>query len=284
MEVLRPDDAAGFLRLAGPLLERDEARNQLPLGIAGTLSANPDAYDVVRYWVVHDEGAAVAAALRAEPYDLVLGDADSEAALDALVRAVSEDDPGLPGVVGNVPHIRRVASALAGADREPEAVLSQGVYGLTSVADVERAPGSRRVAAGGDHDLLMEWMEAFLLEAVPEPQDHLARLERTVRTRLGSDVAGFWFWQDRGAPVSLSGYSGPTTTGIRVGPVYTPPEHRGRGYATTLVADQSRWLLEQGHRACFLFTDLTNPTSNRIYERIGYQRMCDSLVFRFRDR
>ena len=74
MEVLRPDDAPSFLRLAGPLLERDEARNQLPLGIAGTLSEHPDAYDLVRFWVVVHQGAPVAAALRTEPYNLVLAD------------------------------------------------------------------------------------------------------------------------------------------------------------------------------------------------------------------
>ena len=82
--------------------------------------------------------------------------------------------------------------------------------------------------------------------------------------------------------MSLAGFAGPTPTGIRVGPVYTPPEHRRRGYAKTLVAALSRWLLEQGHRGCFLFTDLANPTSNRIYTDIGYERVCDALEFRFR--
>ena len=70
--------------------------------------------------------------------------------------------------------------------------------------------------------------------------------------------------------------------GIRIGPVYTPPEHRRRGYATTLVADLSAWLLERGHRACFLYTDLANPTSNRIYVEIGYERVCDAMEFVFR--
>jgi hypothetical protein len=82
--------------------------------------------------------------------------------------------------------------------------------------------------------------------------------------------------------MSLAGFSGPTPTGIRIGPVYTPPELRRRGYATTLVADLSAWLLERGHRACFLYTDLANPTSNRIYVEIGYERVCDAMEFVFR--
>lgn len=284
MEVIRPADASAFLELAGPLLGTDEARNQLPLGIAGTLVEHPDAYDVVRFWVVREDGVPVAAALRTEPFNLVLGDPVSETAMDALLGAVANDDPGNPGVVGNEPHVRRAAGTLAAAvDREPEGVLFQGVYELTSVADVPRAAGSSRVADVNDGGLLVTWLRAFLEEAVPEPETDLARVERTVKTRLDADDAGFWLWQDHDEPVSLSGYGGPTTTGIRIGPVYTPPEHRGRGYATTLVADQSRWLLERGHRACFLFTDLTNPTSNRIYTRIGYERVCESTVFRFRE-
>jgi uncharacterized protein len=107
-------------------------------------------------------------------------------------------------------------------------------------------------------------------------------MERTLESRFGIESAGFWFWRDGGRPVSLAGFSGPTPTGIRIGPVYTPPGLRRRGYATTLVADLSAWLLERGHRACFLYTDLANPTSNRIYVEIGYERVCDAMEFVFR--
>ena len=106
-------------------------------------------------------------------------------------------------------------------------------------------------------------------------------MERNLESRYGGEGGGFWLWEDRGDPVSLSGFSGPTPNGIRIGPVYTPPEHRKHGYATTLVADLSAWLLEHGHRACFLYTDLANPTSNRIYVEIGYERVCDAMEFSF---
>ena len=82
-------------------------------------------------------------------------------------------------------------------------------------------------------------------------------------------------------PVSLAGFSGPTPTGIRVGPVYTPPPHRRLGYATTLVADLSQWLLGQGYRSCFLYTDLSNPTSNHIYETIGYRQVAEAVEYGF---
>jgi hypothetical protein len=283
MEVLRPGGAPTFLRLAGALLERDEARNQLPLGIAGNLLARPDAFDVVRFWVVRDRNEPVAAAVRTEPFNLVLGDPSPDPALGPLLEAVLVDDPEVPGIVGNVPFVEPAAERLASASgRSAERILSQGVYGLTAVRDVARAPGEPRPAGPSDRGLLLDWLRAFVTESVPDPDESFRRLERTLESRFGIDSAGFWLWEDGGEPVSLSGFSGPMPTGIRIGPVYTPPEHRRRGYATTLVADQSAWLLEQGHRACFLYTDLANPTSNRIYVEIGYERVCDAMEFVFR--
>ena len=285
MEVLRPDDAQAFLRLAGPLLERDEARNQLPLGIAGNLVTHPDAFDVVHFWVVRDGDETVGGAVRTGPFNLVLGDPSSQAALRPLVEAILADDPEVPGIVGNVPFVEQAAERLAGASgRTAERVLSEGVYELTSVRDVARAPGGARTAVPADRSILLRWLRAFADEAIrtPDPEEAFGQMERNLDNRFGTEGAGFWFWDHDGEPVSLSGFSGPTPTGIRIGPVYTPPENRRHGYATTLVADLSAWLLEQGHRACFLYTDLANPTSNRIYVQIGYERICDAMEFVFR--
>jgi uncharacterized protein len=285
MEVLRPDGAPAFLELAGPLLERDEARNQLPLGIAGTILARPDAYDVVHFWVVRDGGEPVAAAVRTEPFNLVLGDPSSDAALPPLLDAVLTDDPGVPGIVGNVPFVERAAAHLAdGGERMAERILSQGVYGLTAVREVVPAPGGWRATDPSDRGFIVGWLRAFADESLPDPEQSFRVMERHLESRFAVEGAGFWIWEDEGAAVSLAGFSGRTPTGIRIGPVYTPPEHRRRGYATTLVADLSAWLLDQGHRACFLYTDLTNPTSNRIYVEIGYERVCDAMEFIFRER
>jgi predicted GNAT family acetyltransferase len=127
-------------------------------------------------------------------------------------------------------------------------------------------------------------MHAFAEEALPherrEPGD--ANVERALDDRIrGGPGAALWVWERDDHVVAMAGYVGRTPNGIRVGPVYTPPEHRRRGYATSLVADLSRWLLEQGNRSCYLFTDLANPTSNAIYARIGYRRICDAVEYRF---
>ncbi|MCI0632792.1 MAG: GNAT family N-acetyltransferase [Actinobacteria bacterium] len=282
MEIVRREDAPSFLSLAGPLLSRDEARNQLALAVAGTVVEHPHAYERSRFWVAVERGEPTAAALRTSPHDLILADPLALAALRAVVDAVAADDPDVPGVVGNMPHVEEAAVGLAAATGgRPEQILSQGVFALRQIREVAAVPGQPRKATDGDRALLRAWMVEFLVEAVPDPQHQLDQLDRSLDTRFSSVDGGFWFWEDT-APVSLAGFGGRTPTGIRVGPVYTPPEFRRRGYATALVAELSRWLQQRGHSSVFLFTDLSNPTSNRIYLDIGYEQVADSAVFRFR--
>jgi predicted GNAT family acetyltransferase len=128
--------------------------------------------------------------------------------------------------------------------------------------------------------MLATWMRAFLAEALPaEPYDE-ERMRVALQRRLSGDSAnGYWLWEDDGEVVAWTGHGNPTGRGIRIGPVYTPPELRGRGYATALVAAQSQWLLSNGFDFCFLYTDLANPTSNAIYERIGYRKIADSAAY-----
>ena len=122
-----------------------------------------------------------------------------------------------------------------------------------------------------DYETAGRWFDEFVAEALPEGSPEPAGV---LDRRLAEPGGGLAFWDD-GAAVCIAGYGGPTPNGIRIGPVYTPPELRGRGYASALTAGVTQELLDGGKRFCFLFTDLANPTSNRIYERIGYRPVTD---------
>ena len=80
----------------------------------------------------------------------------------------------------------------------------------------------------------------------------------------------------------MTAFGGATANGIKVSPVYTPPEYRGKGYATSCVAAVSQHLLNTGYKYCFLFTDVANPTSNHIYQKIGYQPVCEISDYSFK--
>jgi GNAT superfamily N-acetyltransferase len=278
MSVVVIDDPARFLAEAGPLLLADEARHNLILGLAGTLRSTPDVYPDRLLWLVYDGGAVVAAALRTPPYNAVVARPLDDAALHELADAIDD----LPGVVGAVPEVDAFSEYWCTPHGcSARLVFGQGVFALSAVADdLRRAPGALREATRDDYGLLVEWFGDFAREALHEGEagsDH----ERQIRVRLESDAGGIALWEDRGRVVSLCGYGSPTPTGIRIGPVYTPPELRGRGYATTLTADVSAAQLARGRRFCFLYTDLANPTANASYERIGYVRVCESKQIAF---
>jgi uncharacterized protein len=127
----------------------------------------------------------------------------------------------------------------------------------------------------------VRWWREFAAEALEELDDDEERIGRVIDSRLAGDDQGIALWEDGGEPVSLVAWGSPTPTGIRIGPVYTPPEHRGRGYASALTAHVSSEQLAAGRSFCFLYTDLANPTSNKIYVAIGYRRVCDSVQYTF---
>jgi predicted GNAT family acetyltransferase len=278
MEVVQLSDPNEFLERAARLLLADEARHNLILGLAGTLRDQPARYPEFRLWVVEDAGRVVAAALRTPPHRLVLAQPETAAALPALAEGLDD----LPGVVGGAPEAREFADAWTAKTGAVAQVDSeQGVYALDRLERARAADGAHRRAGERDRELLLDWLGAFSTEALGEEADD-AELQRMIDLRVTGDRDyGFVLWEDEGRPVSVTGFGSPTPTGIRIGPVYTPPELRGHGYASALVAEVSQAQLGAGRRFCFLYTDLANPTSNRIYVDLGYKRVCDSLQLSF---
>ena len=276
MEVVRLDDATTFLAEAEPLLLADEARHNLILGIAGTIRDTPDLYPLRSLWLVRDADEVVAAALRTPPYNLILAKPRSTPALAALAEGVAEDEE-IPGVVGTVPEIHDFAECWSKHSGVPGRVnMRQGVYALDQVELVPSVPGAARVATQHDRDLALRWWIAFGDEVLHEGGPGRERAEASVDHKLSDPASGILLWEDGGEPVSLAGWGGSTPNGIRIGPVYTPPELRGHGYATAVTAELSQRQLDGGRSFCFLYTDLANPTSNAIYERIGYRRVAEA--------
>jgi len=275
-------DPSEFLDRIAPLVA-DEARSNLPLGIARTIMSLPDVYPEYRLFLVEDSGRPVAAALITPPHNLILIDAADEMALLCLAEAVHGDGVGVPGAVGNRPTIDGFVRSWCEVSGEAADIeMEQGVFSLSTVDDVPLPGGTPRVATLADSDLVVSWVTEFAREAIPGENNPVERIVASVDRRLsGQHDSGYWLWDCDGAVVSMSGYGGPTGSGIRVGPVYTPAEFRGNGYATALVASQSQWLLDSGYRFCFLYTDRANPTSNAIYERIGYEQVAESAMYRF---
>jgi uncharacterized protein len=276
-------DPAAFLEAAMPLLMRDEARHNLIFGLVDTLVRHPTVYPAWHLWLVEDHTEVVGAALQTPPHNLVLAEPADVGALGALVDAIRAAGVSLPGVSAVMPEAREFADRwIARRGGSTTTRMTQGVYTLRAVRDQPRAPGSMRRATEADIDLITDWLAAFSHEVETGVVHDPDQRRRLVRGRLTSgDHAGFWFWEDGDAVVSLVGFGVVTPNGARIGPVYTPLELRGHGYAATLTADVSSWLLAGGRSFCFLYTDLGNPTSNAIYRRIGYEQVYEAVDLAF---
>jgi uncharacterized protein len=281
MEVRQLSDPTDFLDLAGPLLLADEARHNLILGLAGTLRDNPGYYPDFRLWLVEDGGGAVGAALRTLPFNLVLAQPAVRDAAAALADEIANDGMDLPGVVAATPEAEDFAEAWESRSDVKRALrMASRIYRLTEVRPPDQVSGRARIATAADRQLLVEWVEAFAHEIAPHGPSPGQDSERAVDGRLADERSGFLLWED-GEPVSLAGWGGPTPNGIRIGPVYTPPDRRSRGYGSAVTAAVSAQQLAAGRQFCFLYTDLANPTSNKIYVDIGYEPVCDAVDYAF---
>ena len=285
MEVLRYHDPAAFYGRTEPFLVRDEACNNLLLGIGAGLVRNPTRFEHAPYMAaIEEDGAVVAVTLRTPPHRLILSRVAAPVALPLLAERVREEYPALPGVLAPAEIAGDFARAWRRVSGQPyRKGVAERIFRLEQVRPVSGVPGELRRATPADRGFLLEWYAAFHAEAVgPVEAGDLERIERSLDDRMSAEPGGLYVWHD-GRPVSMAGASGPTPTGIRIGPVYTPPEHRGRGYASACVAALSELMLRSGRSACFLFTDLSNPTSNRIYRAIGYEPVCDVDAYEFLD-
>lgn len=275
MEIRRYDNANDFYKRAERFLTGHEAEHNLLLGICAGVIAHPERQEHPPYLAtVEAGGEIVAATVMTPPRGPVLSRVEAPEALPLLVDDLRRDYPALPSVLGPA----GVSSAFAdlwrrATGRPYRQGRAERIYQLNAVMPVVGVRGALRRATEADRALAVAWAIAFAAEALGDDDPRTA--ERMVDARLGGGAdSGLYVWDD-GQPVSLAGYTGPTPHGIRVGPVYTPPAHRGKGYASACVAALSQLLLDGDRTYCFLFTDLNNPTSNHIYQAIGYQPMCD---------
>jgi hypothetical protein len=266
-----------------PLLMETEAFNGLILGIPARLRDHPGRFvdaEPARFSVVVDDGDDVwAAAVRTPPNRLIVAarEAGCSPALALLADHVHATDADVPGVVGPTEASRDLARRLAegtGATVTPG--MTMLVYELRQVRERGSAPGRARHAATTDADLLTDWVLAFN-EDVGMPVPARAEARRDVGIRIAAGDA--MLWEDEGRVVSLASRSRPTPNGMTINAVYTPPSHRGRGYATACVAELSQQELDRGYAFCTLFADTQNPTSNGIYQRIGYQELGEFSEF-----
>ena len=276
------DDPEAFLALAGPLLWRG-ARGEL--GLLTTIEAlrarGPggagagDEAPLFGAW--RSPAGAVAGAFVHRPGLPVTPTALPPAAIGPLAATLAAHGRS-PSAVNGRADVAEAFAAAWTARTGARAHLQRRMclHRLDALVPPDPpAPGSGAIATEADRDLLVRWWYAFTAEL----DDFAVEVEQAVAARIA--YGGVLVWHADGEPVSIAGTTRAVAGMARVAPVYTPPEHRGRGYAAAATAAVTRRLLDAGTRDVLLFTDLANPTSNRLYRRLGYRPVEEVVTFSF---
>jgi GNAT superfamily N-acetyltransferase len=274
------DDPSDFLAAAEPLLCAEPVRCTVVASVTARYaragSSRPAGAPPCWWVLVRDpQGRPVGGGMRTAPlapYPPYLTAMPEEAAR-LLARTLHERGESVQAVNGYVPAIELfMAETIArsgGACVETERAT---LYQLVELLEPSGVPGRLRIARSAEVDLVQEWFDAFGPDASEQagradPHPAIETRESTAARIVAGDV---WLWEVEGTAVGVTAFNPPSFGVARVGPVYTPKEHRGHGYAAAGVAAISRRLLDEGARVC-LFADEQNPTSTGVYVRLGYR-------------
>ncbi len=269
-------DAARFLDRAERWLVEREAQYNLLLGIARRLTESTAGFNPPFFFAtVEEHGNIEGCVFRTPPHKLGMTAMPWDA-VPLVVQAVAECYEHLPAVLGPEP----VVGAFARQWSRVRSVhwipgMKQRIYRLDHLEPLRRpATGHMRSATPADVPTVTHWIERFAEETGVATR----RGEEMAELLIGDDALVLW---DDGGSRSMAGTQGFTERGVRISYVYTPEAHRGRGYATAIVHALSGQMLEEGRDFCVLYTDLSNPVSNGIYVRIGYEAIEDVRDYNF---
>jgi predicted GNAT family acetyltransferase len=269
VKVIADADLAAFAAKVAPWLAHDPVRNNV---IATVISARLDGLvapeeGLLLLRIVDQDGRLAGLAVRTPPQAMLVPHLPPEA-ITALIEYLGRHATDVDAFNGPAHVAQEIATAVAartGAAMRQSRGL--GRFTLNRVIAPVAPAGRPRPAEIDDVSLLREWVDGFHHDIGSSAEPDSSNVDQRVRKGL------LWLWETtQGRPVAMSGLTEPTHGIIRVNAVYTPPEHRRHGYASALVAHLSQRILDGGHVPT-LFTDLSNDTSNRIYQAIGYRKL-----------
>jgi len=270
------------------VLMRNEAQNLIPLGnlLIGVAGEDKTGWRDPENWLmmsVFDGGDIILTAIMTPPMYLTLYATDNKISEDAIACLIDGlGDISIPGVMsekGLALHFAKAWSSAKGISYETD--MEQRIYELKKVNPDIPKIGTLRQLEERDMPFFPYWLEGFSGSAkyadttMPIPSCDEERYHYRISR------GAMYVLEDNGIPVSMAGLPRRMETVCALNDVYTPPYFRGRGYASSIVSSLSQIALDEGFESVALYTDLANPTSNSIYQKIGYREICDSVMIRF---
>lgn len=281
-ELHHTDDVEVYAAAVQPFLDAAPASRNMLRGVVMVARRDPASWSAPpSFWWMEDGGEVVGCAAWTPPFPLLVSSFPAEVAgellLSAQERARALDRP-LGHVFGPRPAAESVARAWTESTGEPWSVqMAELLHECDVPVEPPTPPGAMRQATGADLEHWHAWSLAFADESgVIAGGEEM----RPIVARALGEGRGFYWEDPPGTPVCMVGHAPPLPDLARVGPVYTPPQLRGRGYARRLTHEVTRRLLGRGLQRCVLYTDAANPVSNSIYRQVGYRPIEEHAVLR----
>ncbi|MHA2238728.1 MAG: GNAT family N-acetyltransferase [Candidatus Hodarchaeales archaeon] len=284
MKITYHSDISMFTNLVDSFLQQNEAENNLLFGILSRLKNNIHTYSDTEkpvFITVSKNNKVELVSIRTPPHNQLLSYTDKLNTINFLVEELSKIASDLPGVMGFKAGALRFAQRWVLKNNISYKLdMHERIYQLDKVNKETLGPNHFSLAIPDEKKLLLNYLEAFIKEALPKTSpEEIKRSQK--RLELAIENQKVYVLKIKEKIVSMVQRAGETPNGQTINMVYTPPAERRKGYATETVAKVSQKILHEGKKYCFLFTDLTNPTSNKIYQTIGYKPVIDMDVYLF---
>ncbi len=265
------EEIVNFKEEVTPFLERNELENNLILGVLQMVH-QPIFMGIAK----QGEEIAVVFLQTEEKKQIIVATSEmAEEDIVELAKKLAEVYPNVPGLIGNKKIVQRLAEEIAVLENKKTTVaMEQGIYELKQVKKKWNGDGVFREVNSDELTLIKQWIYQFCEDVnLPTTKEEAKQTAHTLITNhrlFGLEVDG--------KLVSVAAKTRPTKNNITVNFVYTPKEERKKGYASNCVAALSQRMLDEGYKTTTLYTDLANPTSNKIYQEIGYEQIAESVL------
>jgi len=283
MKVEFYDDVNRFNELVFPFLLKYEAENNLLFSILNVLKEDlyryGDKKPILTFITENDNIKLVS--IRTPPHKQILSYTDNLQSIDVLTDVLIKKNIDIPGVLGFKEGVEKFVKLwFEKKGVKSKLINNERIYKLEHVEETTLGKKKFVKATKSNENIVLQWAKKFMLEAFPERSQEM--IEQSMKRLKKAILKGkIYLLLDNNKPVSMAQKAGRTPNGNSVNFVYTPPTLRRRGYATECVAKLSKKILKEGNKFCFLFTDLKNPTSNSIYQKVGYRSVIDVDEFQF---
>lgn len=276
MKIIQQKSAAEFLEINEMFLLKEETFYNLILGLAGRMKNGEQDESEATYYTVMENEEIIGQALRTNfDKNLILGKLD-EGVAEFLAKKLKDSLHNLQGVFGKIEDAQAFSKAWG---KETEVLMHLGVYEANQIILPKNTKGSIRLATEEDLPLVEEFSIGYIKDCYPKQlekgNEAIIGAQRNIKNKY------LYLLEVEGEVVSMAANNRESKNAGTIAWVYTPPQHRKKGYASMVTALLSQKILENGKPLCNLFTDLSNPTSNSIYQKIGYRRLGESIDLKF---